>query len=537
MSSSPSVRLLVGRVARGAALCLALSTGAPLAFGQDEAAADADAPAEDAAQGTAEEQLQARFAAGIELFKNGDYGAAVAAFSDIVTATQGYSPQPLLARAKALAALEEYESALADLKNALTYAQSAPALVPEIQAARGEIYSKLGAYQQALPDFQAAASADRANAQYQFNLGKALSKLGGADAAVKALTRYVDSDLEEKSQLAEALRLRGLSYASLGKAEKSLEDFAASLELDDKHHEAFFGRASLALQQKDYAKASDDLRAAIDSYVPENEEDELPFVQGYLTFAFALEELGKNAEDPAAAKAAFESSLATCDKLLELLPDDGMRAEVESARAATLFRKGVAERLLGDYATAVRSFTKALQLNPGLGEALFRRGVCFFYMGEEELAISDFEQAASINYDSPRSNMWKGLALAKQGNYYEAVRAYGESVAVSDRYVPAFVNRGLAQLQRGEIQKAIDDFNEAIRLQPTEAKHYYRRGMAYSLLGDRERAIQSLITAIEYDQTLKSAYESLSTELEANGQSQLAGEYRRRAAELAATAN
>jgi tetratricopeptide (TPR) repeat protein len=512
------------------ALGVVLLSGAPGAWAQDAV----EAPAADLSQGTPEEQMQAKFEAGVEFFKNGDYNAAVQAFTEVSAAYSGYSPQPLLARAKAFAALEEYEAALADLKNALTNSGATPALAPEIQNTRGEVYMKLGAYQQALPDFQAAAGADRANSQYQFNLGKALVKLGGAEPGVKALTRYIDAKPEgEDDQVAEALRLRGLGYVSLGKGPKALEDFAASLTLNESHHEAYFGRAQLALQEKDYAQAAEDLKLAIENYVPERDDDELPFVQGYLTFAFALEELGKEALDPAAQKAAYESQLAVCDKVLSLLPDDGLLPEIEQSRAAALFRKGVAERLLGDYNAAVRSFTKALQLNPNLGEALFRRGVCYFYLGEEEMAIRDFDQAAGISFDSPRSNLWKGLAWAKLGDYYEAIRAYGESIAVSDRYVPAYVNRGLAQMQRGELKKAIDDFNEAIRLQPNEGKHYYRRAKAYQLLGERERAVQSLMAAIDADQSFAEAYDALSAELDASGQSALAEEYRRKRAAIA----
>ena len=101
---------------------------------------------------------------------------------------------------------------------------------------------------------------------------------------------------------------------------------------------------------------------------------------------------------------------------------------------------------------------------------------------------------------------------------------------MSDRYTPAYVNRGLAHLaDSASYKKAIDDFNEAIRLQPTEALHYYRRGKAQSLQGLREKAIQSYMNAIEFDTQMGAAYDDLAIELDANGQSALASEYRRRA--------
>lgn len=481
---------------------------------------------------SAGEQLKALIESGQEQFNNGDFEAAVASFSQVIAGGGGYSAGPLLLRAKAFAQLEEYEASLEDLKNALTYGQGQPAIMPEIQNTRGEVYMKLNAYQQALPDFQAATKANRANPQYQFNLGKTLIKLGGAAQGEKPLTRYLESDAaaEEEEQRGEALALRGQAYVGLQKPEKALADFAASLEIDPTNHEVFMGRATLALQEKEYTEAVTQLRQAIEHYTPMDEEDELPPVQAYLTLAFALEEVGKAADDEATAAEAYAAQKAECEKLLDLLPEDNQ--QVIPSKAATLFRRGVAERLLGDLGDAVRSFSQALQLNPSLGEAYFRRGICFFYLGEERLAIRDFEQASSISFDSPRANLWKGAAWAKLGDYNEAIRSYGESIAVSDRYIPAYVNRGLAQMQLGEYQKVVDNMNEAIRLQPTEGTHYYRRGRAYSFLGEREKAIQSYMAAISFDEQLAPAYHALTTALQANGQSELANEYRRQAAEL-----
>ena len=487
---------------------------------------------EEGAAASAGEQIKALIESGQEQFTEGDYEAAVASFTQVIAGGGGYSPGPLLLRAKAYAQLEEYEASLEDLKNALTYGQGQPAIMPEIQNTRGEVYMKLNAFQQALPDFQAATKAVRSNPQYQFNLGKTLVKLGGAAQGEKPLTRYLESDAaaEEEEQRGEALALRGQAYAALQKPEKALADFSASLEIDPTNHEVFLGKATLALQEKDYPEAVVQLRQTIENYTPVDEEDELPFIQGYLTLAFAQEEVGKAADDEATAAAAYAAEKATCEKLLALLPEDN--EQVLPSKAATLFRRGVAERLLGDLGDAVRSFSQALQLNPSLGEAYFRRGICFFYLGEERLAIRDFEQSASISFDSPRANLWKGAAWAKLGDYNEAIRAYGESIAVSDRYIPAYVNRGLAQMQLGEYQKCVDNMNEAIRLQPTEGTHYYRRGRAYSFLGDREKAIQSYMAAISFDEQLAPAYHALISALQANGQSQLANEYRRRAAGL-----
>ncbi|TWT47237.1 tetratricopeptide repeat protein [Botrimarina hoheduenensis] len=477
---------------------------------------------------------QAIVDAGREQFNAGEYEAAVNSFTTVVNALKSRGPsqellQLLVFRAKAYAQLEEYEAALGDLKEGLTYAQGNPAIEAEIRNTRGEVYMEAGAYQLALPDLQSAAAADRANGQYQFNLGKAEVKLGLSEPGEKALTKWLESGEDLPEQKAEALMLRGQAYASLAKYDKARADLAASLAIDSNEHEVYFTLGSIALQEKNYAEAAEQLSLAIKNYTPEDEDDTLPFVQGHLTRAFCLEELGKEQEDQAVAVGHYQAAAAECQQLINELDEDN--PELGGSRSAALFRLGVVQRLQGDYADAIRSLSKAIQINPALGEAYFRRGICFFYQGEELLAIRDFEQAAGINFDSPRSNLWKGMAWAKLNDYDAAIRAYGEAVAVSDRYVPAFVNRGLAHLQQRDFEKAIGDFNEAIRLQPTEATHYYRRGRAYSLSGDREDAIQSYMNAVAYDGNLRPALLALADELEANGQRALGAEYRSRAGE------
>lgn len=525
------------------AALLVCSLSAVPAFSQEEDAVAAEDASATGGEMTPQEQLEALLKQGQEQFESGDYEAAVGSFSTVVGAFEragAFAPGPLLLRAKAFAQLEDYQAALEDLKKASQYSQSQPQILPEIQSTRGEIYMKVEAYDAALPDLQAAVAANRSNPQYQFDYGKALVKLGGVEQGEKALTKYLDllAGMEEvpegeEVQKAEALRLRAQAYGATQKFEEAEADLVASLEIDPDSYEPYFTRAQIALADEKYADATVNLEQAIAKYVPLKKEDKLPFVQGYLTLASAYEEQGKalaRTGDTEAAAEQYGLGAATCEKLLELLPEKDQR--IDNVRVATMYRLGVAQRLKGDLADSVKTFSKLLQLDPNQGEAYFRRGICYHFMGEERLAIRDFEQAASINFDNPRSNLWKGMSWAKLGDMNEAIRAYGESIAVSDRYVPAFVNRGLAHMAQGEYSKAIDDLNEAIRLQPTESLHYYRRGKAQSASGDREKAIQSYMNAIEFNQKLAPAYAELSEELDAKGETVLANQYRTRASEL-----
>lgn len=476
----------------------------------------------DALMKSGEEQLNAK-----------DFTAAQETFTKGIQLTGGQNAGPFLGRAKAFLGLKEYEASIEDLREALQWGSGNLPLVAEVQNTRGEVYIEQGAYDLALSDLQSAVEADRNNIVYQFNIGKVYTRLGGLAEAQKALTKFIGGAAEEDPRLAEAYRYRAEAYTGLARFDEAMADIAKSIELDPSKHEAHFAQAIINLQQKNYEPAAAAFQKAIETYKPE-EGSTLPYIEAYLARATSLEELGKKLKDPAAKTKAFEAQRDTMLSLLELLPD---QPQLAPTRSAALYRLGVAERLLGDLTDAVASFSEALELNSGLGEAYFRRGICFFYMGEEELAAGDFEQAAAINFDSPRANYWLGRCWARRGDFYEAVRAYSASIAVSDRYVEAYAGRGLANMRLGDYERALIDFNEAIRIRPSMGTNYYYRGIAQLSLGDRREAVQSLMSAIEFDEKLVAAYEPLARLLEAMGQGSLAAQYRSKAAALSTAAS
>ena len=241
---------------------------------------------------------------------------------------------------------------------------------------------------------------------------------------------------------------------------------------------------------------------------------------------------GKKAKDEAAKKAAFQASVDATETLLSKL--DEKNPYTAGARAATLYSRGVGERMLGDLGKAIRTFSEAIELNPDLGEAYFRRGICFHYIGEDNMALTDFVESANINYDDPRANLWEGFTQAKLGNYHEAVRAYGNAITASDRYTPAYMNRGLAYMALGEYDKAIADFNAAIRLEPTNADYYFKRGLAYEQLGDSPESRPSRSPA-QSSSTNKhaAAHRHLADALQRLGRTRAGQQYRQKANQLA----
>lgn len=470
-----------------------------------------------------------------------DYVAAATAFSAAKTAaeqTPGLEgiqarSDAIVGHGLAMAGLKEYTAALSDYDSIIV--DEPNNLIALIS--RGQARLEVGRVEDALSDYQKVLQLDLTNAQALFGTGKALEQLGRSDEAIMPLTRAIAADPKN----AEAYRLRGRAYSDLFKNKQAIEDLQQAIQLDPNDFEAYFALGVARLRSEDYQDAIDQFGKAIEHYKPKSGQEDQPFLQGYLTRAAAYIELGKIAKDPAAQKAAYQAAADEAQKIVTQL--DAKNPGHAKALAAAFFTRGIAERMLGQIGTAIRTLTQAIDLrtkaspddatNTYLNDVYFRRGICFLLIGEDKMAISDFQAAAHLILDDPRANLWEGFCYAKMGKYHEALRAYGDAIAASDRYTPAYYNRALAYMMLADYEKAIADFNDAIRLEPANAEYYFKRGVAYEMLGDNQKASESFAAAIEFDNTHAQAYRHMADVLQRLGRSELATQYRQYADQLA----
>lgn len=118
---------------------------------------------------------------------------------------------------------------------------------------------------------------------------------------------------------------------------------------------------------------------------------------------------------------------------------------------------------------AIRSYTRAVELNPNYAEAYVDRGLARRTKGDLAGAIEDYEKAASID---PKSI---------QGNRFVA---------------QSYSNRGFIKLGDFDVDNAIQDFTTAIKISPDDPDHYHRRGLARMLNEDLVQALEDLNKAL-----------------------------------------
>lgn len=135
-------------------------------------------------------------------------------------------------------------------------------------------------------------------------------------------------------------------------------------------------------------------------------------------------------------------------------------------------RAGVAAGKRGDYAEAVRLFTRALDdglSGPNRSIAFNNRGVVYIRQGQYGLAIEDYNEAIRLRPDYADAFNNRGNAYGRKGKYDRAIEDYNQAVRLKPDYALALRNRGRAYYALDQHSQAAADFTKDLDLGPKEA--------------------------------------------------------------------
>ncbi len=144
----------------------------------------------------------------------------------------------------------------------------------------------------------------------------------------------------------------------------------------------------------------------------------------------------------------------------------------------------------GDPERALSDCTKAIELDPTLGEAYRRRALCYYNLGKPELSIADSTRAINLDPTDYKAYTIRGNAWGLMKRYDNAIESYDQAIRLNPGFADAWSNRGAAYEKKGLYERAIEDFDQAIRLRPDFANAWFNRGHAYRTRGEYERAIR-----------------------------------------------
>jgi tetratricopeptide (TPR) repeat protein len=148
------------------------------------------------------------------------------------------------------------------------------------------------------------------------------------------------------------------------------------------------------------------------------------------------------------------------------------------------------------YASAVKSLQRAVELDPGLAKAHDSLGLCYEALGRLDEAQRSWEEAIRLNGEQATKTPWPslnlGLLMARLDRLDAAEARFRESLACDPTFAPAHYHLGLALEKRGRAGEAVAELEEAARLDPASPEALYALARVYRRAGDTEKADRAL---------------------------------------------
>jgi tetratricopeptide (TPR) repeat protein len=183
----------------------------------------------------------------------------------------------------------------------------------------------------------------------------------------------------------------------------------------------------------------------------------------------------------------YAKAIASYDKALEIKPD----------YHEAWNNRGIALRKLGRLEEAIASYDKALEIKPDKDEAWYNRGYALDDLGRLEEAIASYDKALEIKPDLHEAWYNRGNALDDLGRLEEAIASYDKALEIKPDDDEAWNNRGIALRNLGRLEEAIASYDKALEIKPDKHEAWYNRGYALRNLGRLEEAIASYDKALE----------------------------------------
>lgn len=233
-----------------------------------------------------------------------------------------------------------------------------------------------------------------------------------------------DSLIAEKTNRAEAWFLRGKANMQLGVYTYAIHDFTESLRFEEKQPEAYALRAYCYFRLKEYRLARYDLIEA---------------------------------------------------------------TQMDTSNALYFYNLGDIEHHMNKSGEALKSYTKAIALNPFYVEAYKNRGHLHLNKQQFNAAIRDFDSALKYNQNSPELMLYRGMALVPLKQYKEAIAMFNRCLRLKTDNPAAYYNRGRVYYDMRHYEQAIGDFDTAITQDPQMEIAYFNRGLAKLELNKKNR--------------------------------------------------
>ncbi len=150
----------------------------------------------------------------------------------------------------------------------------------------------------------------------------------------------------------------------------------------------------------------------------------------------------------------------------------------------------------GDFASAVETINRAINILPAYSNGYAQRGLIFLGMGRKQLAVENLDKAIELDEKNAAAYMYRARIRRDDGDLKRAVLDLNCACQISPRDSMCFAERALAHFLLGMNERAIEDFDEAVRLDDRVAEYRMNRGLVRLKMGDRNGAREDFDSGI-----------------------------------------
>jgi hypothetical protein len=128
------------------------------------------------------------------------------------------------------------------------------------------------------------------------------------------------------------------------------------------------------------------------------------------------------------------------------------------------FYSGNSHYDLKDYSSAIKNYTKAIELNLNFTNAYYNRGLVYNELKDYSSAIRDYTKAIELNPNYANAYYNRGLAYNNLKDYDSSIKDYTKAIDIDSNYVKAYNNRAISYSEQGNLASATEDARKACSL-------------------------------------------------------------------------
>jgi tetratricopeptide (TPR) repeat protein/streptogramin lyase len=315
--------------------------------------------------------------------------------------------------------------------------------------------------------------------------GYALLKLKKYD---EAITCY-NVALEINSKEIDALKYKGLSLSNLSKYNEAIQCYDAALEIDPMDSKVWYYKGSALSQLSKYNEAikcyteaikinpeyNDPLRdkGLLEKFAKVVVEEKEPAPLPRADISLILDEGSQYFEN-----GDYDNAIKSFDKAMSLNPKNPIPY---NHKGDVLFK-------LKKYEEAIKSYDAALEINPKYLDVLKDKALSLDNLGKHQEAINCFDAALEINPKIARNWYYKALSLSKLSNNEEAIRCYDEVLGLEPTNVDAWIGRGICLGILKKYKEAIECYDKAIIIDPNNAVAHEKKKAILQLISEETKS-------------------------------------------------